>query len=86
MTEEEYAALADRHGSDAALRMIEILDNYKGANPAKRSYSSDYRAILSWVAEKYHSAMAGDVKAAAGDAGMLGEIDKAKRRVREGCG
>jgi hypothetical protein len=30
--------------------MIEVLDNYKGANGKK--YKSDYRAILNWVVER----------------------------------
>ena len=30
--------------------MITTLDNYKGSNNKK--YASDYRAILSWVADK----------------------------------
>ena len=32
--------------------MIQILDNYKGANGKK--YKSDYRAILNWVVDKYN--------------------------------
>ena len=32
--------------------MIEILDNYKGAK-GKR-YKSDYRAILTWVVDRYN--------------------------------
>lgn len=35
------------------LDMIEILDNYKGADPGKRKYTSDYRAILSWVKKRW---------------------------------
>ena len=36
----------------ATKRMIEILDNYKGAK-GKR-YKSDYRAILTWVVDRYN--------------------------------
>jgi hypothetical protein len=51
MTEEEHGKLVKQHGEDAVKRMVEILDNYKGANGKK--YDSDYRAILSWVVERY---------------------------------
>jgi hypothetical protein len=50
MTEEEYQKLVSRYGSVITKRMIEVLDNYKGANGKK--YASDYRAILNWVAER----------------------------------
>lgn len=53
MTKEQYQKLKERlNGNDIAVRKcIEILDNYKGAKGAK--YKDDYRAILSWVIEKY---------------------------------
>lgn len=51
MTENEYKLLCNRYGDEAAKRMIEILDNYKGANG--KTYKSDYRAILCWVVERY---------------------------------
>ena len=53
MTEEQYAKLKERlNGSEAAVnKCIEILDNYKGSKGAK--YKDDYRAILSWVLDKY---------------------------------
>jgi len=50
MTEKEYQSLVDRFGEEDTRRMIEILDNYKGAK-GKR-YKSDYRAILMWVVDK----------------------------------
>jgi hypothetical protein len=50
MTEEEHQKLIAAYGEPAVRRMVEILDNYKGAN-GKR-YKSDYRAILNWVADK----------------------------------
>lgn len=89
LTESEYAALASKYGEQAVRAMIEILDNYKGANPKKRSYASDYRAILSWVASKYldenrHIQAANSREAAHSRAltanGVLGEIDKLKRK------
>ena len=51
MTEAEYKKLVDKHGQAATDKMIEILDNYKGAKGA--TYKSDYRAILSWVVKRY---------------------------------
>jgi len=50
MTEAEHKKLIERFGQEKTARMIEVLDNYKGANG--RQYKSDYRAILNWVAEK----------------------------------
>lgn len=51
MTEAECQKLIDKHGQAATDWMIEALDNYKGAHGKK--YTSDYRAILSWVVGKY---------------------------------
>jgi predicted transcriptional regulator len=52
MTNDEYSSLVVKLGSEeAAQRCIELLDNYKGANGKK--YKNDYRAILSWVIQKY---------------------------------
>ncbi|MNR93679.1 hypothetical protein D3C72_247370 [compost metagenome] len=50
LTQEEYDKLISSHGEDSVKRMIEILDNYKGANNKK--YASDYRAILNWVEKR----------------------------------
>ena len=50
MKKNEFEKLVDKYGEYNTNKMIEILDNYKGANGKK--YKSDYRAILSWVAEK----------------------------------
>ena len=50
LTEDEYKKLADEHGEALVKKMIETLDNYKGANGKK--YKSDYRAILNWVVER----------------------------------
>ena len=52
LTKDEYAKLCEQFGEDPAKRMIEILDNYKGANGKK--YRSDYRAILTWVVDRYN--------------------------------
>lgn len=51
LTPEEYDRLADEFGEQAAKRLIEILDNYKGASG--RRYKDDYRAIRSWVVASY---------------------------------
>lgn len=50
MTEEEYQKLIQAYGEEKTKRMIQILDNYKGANGKK--YKSDYRAILNWVVDR----------------------------------
>lgn len=54
MTNDEYKSLVDNEylGTQTAVnRCIEVLDNYKGANGKK--YKSDYRAILTWVIDRY---------------------------------
>lgn len=50
MKQSEYDTLVEKHGKAATDKLIEVLDNYKGAN--KKKYDSDYRAILSWVVDK----------------------------------
>jgi len=50
MTNDEYEKLLATYGKEMTAKLIEILDNYKGATGKK--YKSDYRAILSWVVEK----------------------------------
>ena len=50
MTNREHEKLLAAHGPADTKRLIEILDNYKGAT-GKR-YASDYRAILSWVVDR----------------------------------
>lgn len=52
LTRDEYAKLCEQFGEAQTNRMIEILDNYKGAK-GKR-YKSDYRAILTWVVDRYN--------------------------------
>jgi hypothetical protein len=51
MTEKEHATLVEKYGEAGTKRMIEILDNYKGANGKK--YDSDYKAILNWVVDRW---------------------------------
>jgi phage replication O-like protein O len=51
LTEKEYEKLKTKYGEADTTRIIEILDNYKGANGKK--YKSDYKAILNWVIERY---------------------------------
>ena len=50
LTLAEYEKLLADYGQEDTDRLIEILDNYKGAS-GKR-YKSDYRAILNWVVER----------------------------------
>ena len=47
MTQEEYNDLINQYGVDLSKRLIEQLDLYKQAN--RKSYNSDYAAILRWV-------------------------------------
>lgn len=56
MTNDEYKSLIanEQLGCEAAVkRCIEILDNYKGSKG--QVYKNDYRAILSWVIDRYLS-------------------------------
>ena len=50
MAEDEYKKLLTKYGKEKTVKMIEILDNYKGASGKK--YKSDYRAILNWVVKR----------------------------------
>jgi hypothetical protein len=56
LTQDEHQKLVGQYGETATKRMIEILDNYKGAN-GKR-YKSDYKAILNWVVDRYQEEQA----------------------------
>ena len=47
MKETEFAKLTEEFGEPATLRMVEILDSYKGSSG--RYYANDYQAILRWV-------------------------------------
>ena len=60
MTPDELYKLQDQYGQQQAEAMLDILDNYKGANGKK--YKSDYRAVLSWVAKRYEEDRAKGVK------------------------
>jgi len=52
MTNDEYQSLVAKYGENAATEFIKILDNYKGSNGKK--YKSDYRAILTWVVDRFN--------------------------------
>ena len=60
MTPEELLKLQEKYGQQQTETMLDILDNYKGAN-GKR-YKSDYRAVLSWVAKRYEEEKAKGAK------------------------
>ncbi len=68
MTTDQYQKLIKEYGQGATDRMVEILDNYKGANG--RKYADDYRAIKNWVIDRYQE-----------EAGMSGRMED--RRVVE---
>ena len=52
MTSDQHQKLITEHGERATAKMIEMLDNYKGAKG--KIYKCDYRAILNWVVKKYY--------------------------------
>ena len=51
LTTVEYNRLTEEFGQPAVIRMIEILNNYKGSKGKK--YASDNLAIRSWVINRY---------------------------------
>ena len=65
LTNDEYSSLVTKYGEPGTLRMIEILDNYKGANGKK--YKSDYRAIQNWVTSRYETEKAQQNRASPND-------------------
>ena len=74
MTNDEYEKLLATYGKEITAKMIEILDNYKGATG--RKYKSDYRAILSWVVEKVRKELPKGKEAPIGK--FTNETDKQK--------
>ena len=52
LTNDEFSSLVTLVGEHGAKRCIDILDNYKGSSGKK--YRSDYRAIISWVVDRYN--------------------------------
>lgn len=50
MTNAEHEKLLAAYGPTDTARLIEILDNHKGATG--KTYVSDYRAILSWCTDR----------------------------------
>lgn len=51
MTEKEYKSLVSVYGEKITNEFIKILDNYKGSSG--KTYKNDYRAILTWVVDRY---------------------------------
>jgi NADH:ubiquinone oxidoreductase subunit F (NADH-binding) len=68
MTEAEYEKLVEKYGKEATDRMIEKLDNAKGAKGY--TYKSDYRAILSWVAKEVVEELEKEKRGGAGGYGF----------------
>ncbi|MCD7812006.1 MAG: hypothetical protein LUG91_09215 [Ruminococcus sp.] len=82
LTEEEYNKLVDQHGEEATLECVEILDNYKGASGKK--YKSDYRAILTWVLDKYrkqHRAKLMEARASPAKNDVQATLAEMRRRI-----
>lgn len=50
MLPSEYDKLVDTYGKEFSDKLVEELDNYKGASG--KTYKDDYRAILNWVVDK----------------------------------
>ena len=50
MTQSEHDTLVEKYGEAFTRKLIEELDNYKGASG--KTYKSDYKAMLVWVIEK----------------------------------
>lgn len=55
LEKDEYEKLEKEYGEGGALKLVELLDNYKGQSG--KTYKSDYRAILNWVIDKYTKEM-----------------------------
>lgn len=60
MQESEHQKLIAQFGQKAVDKMIEVLDNYKGAKGKK--YADDYRAILNWVVKRVSEDFPGLIK------------------------
>ena len=60
LTKNEHQKLIDSYGSEAAARLIEILNNYKAAQG--KQYKSDYHAIKNWVVSRLEEEKAKAVK------------------------
>lgn len=58
LSDDELNKLVEKHGEDEVNGMLDILDNYKGSSGKK--YVSDYRAILSWVVDRYYEKKGGN--------------------------
>ena len=74
MTNREHEKLLAAHGPADTRRLIEILDNYKGAT-GKR-YASDYRAILSWVVDRLREEKGRTTKPDLRNNGAPGEFER----------
>jgi hypothetical protein len=57
LEEREYDNLIEKLGQVKTSRAIEILDNYKGSSG--KTYTSDYKAILSWVVDRINKESTG---------------------------
>ncbi len=74
MTNREHEKLLAAHGPADTERLIEILDNYKGATGKK--YASDYRAILSWVVDRLREEKGRKAKPDLRNNGTPGEFER----------
>ena len=82
LTETEYEKLITELGNDQAVKdCIKLLDNYKGSSGKK--YKSDYRAILSWVIDKYKEKRSAKETKRPQDMTAAEKIKEARRQMEE---
>lgn len=74
MTNREHEKLLAAHGPADTSRLIEILDNYKGATG--KHYASDYRAILSWAVDRLREEKGRTAKPDLRNNGTPGEFER----------
>jgi phage replication O-like protein O len=81
MTEEEYNKLIEKYGQEQTQKMVEKLDNFKGARGKK--YKNDYRAILSWVVDAVKAVLIPPRKKVQKDKGIPMTLEEIKRYFPE---
>lgn len=85
MTNDEHEKLLATHGAADTAKLVEILNNYKGASG--KTYASDYRAILSWCVDRLaESRSKGEKSAATGQKAALSAAQSADDRRRYASG
>lgn len=65
LSEKELQRLKEKHGEQGTLRLIEILNNYKGSTG--KEYKSDYYTICNWVVKRLAAEQQDERKKPAGN-------------------